>query len=224
MNKKLIIALLVLIILIVLRVIFNDLLSFNMLQENKEQLINFVDENYLFAVIGFILIYIIVIGLSIPGATVLTITGGFLFGSFLGTVYTNIGATAGAIIVFLLARYLIGDWVQKKWKKQLTKINQDIAKNGFSYLLTLRFIPLFPFFLINLAAGISKVNLRTFAWTTSIGIIPGSFVYAFAGNQISLITSVESILSPGIILALIMLGLLAAIPVILKKTKVISNA
>jgi len=222
--KKLIIALLILTVIIALRFsTLGEFLTFDNLTSNKEMLVENVENNYIFAVGTFILTYIIVIGLSIPGATILTIASGFLFGSIKGTLYTNIGATSGAIIVFLLTRYLIGDWVQQKYKSKLKQINKEISKNGHSYLLTLRLVPIFPFFLINLAAGVSKIRLKTFIWTTALGIIPGSFAYAFAGKQLSNISNVKEILSVNILIALLLLALFAILPVILKKIKVINN-
>lgn len=192
-------------------------LSFDALMEYKESLSTFVDTNYLLAVVAFILTYIIVIGTSIPGAAVLTLASGFLFGAILGTVYSNIGATIGATIIFFLTRYLFGDALQKRYEKQLRRFNKEIRDHGKNYLLMLRLIVVFPFFVINILAGLSKVPARTFVWTTSLGIIPGSFVYAYAGSQLYTIQGVSDILSGRIIVAIALLGVIAIVPVIYKK-------
>lgn len=196
-----------------------DYLTLENLKENREMISGFVAQNYLLAVLLFIGIYILATGLSIPGATVLTLSGGFLFGAFWGTLYVNIGATIGATVVFLLAKYLIGKWAEKKYAKQFSKLQKEIKANGYSYLLTLRFIPLFPFFLINLVAGVVKVPLLTFIWTTSLGIIPGSFAYAYAGTQLASINSLGEVLSPQVLLAFVFLGIVAIIPTIYNKIK-----
>jgi len=194
-------------------------LSFDSLNRNKYILENFVRERYFFSVALYIAAYVIVTALSIPGATVLTLLGGFLFGVLLGAIYTNAGATIGAAIAFLFARYIIGEWVQKKYKDRLQRFNDEMSRNGHAYLLTLRLIPAFPFFLINFFAGLTNIPIRTFIWTTALGIIPGSMVYSFAGSQLHAIKSADDILSLKMILSLSLLWLLILFPVIFKKIK-----
>ena len=154
--------------------------------------------------------------LSIPGATILTLAAGFLFG-FFGIIYVNIGATIGAILAFLVARYLLGNWLQKRYGERFVSFNKEIAENGYNYLLTLRFIPLFPFFLVNIFAGITRIPLMTYVWTTMVGIAPASFVYIYAGRQLGAIDKPGDILSGQIMLAFVLLGLLALSPVFFKK-------
>jgi uncharacterized membrane protein YdjX (TVP38/TMEM64 family) len=144
--------------------------------------------------------------LSLPGAVILTLAGGFLFGGILATLFINVGATTGATLAFLTARYLLRDAVEKKFGKWLGPFQEGFAKNAFSYLLTLRLIPLFPFFVVNLVSGLTRVNVGTYILATAIGIIPGSFVYAYAG-----------IASPNVIGAFVLLGLLALVPVVYKR-------
>lgn len=195
---------------------YDKYLTFEMFKNYRNVLIGYVNANYLFSVLIYILLYIIAVALSIPGATILTLAGGFLF-SYVGVLYVNIGATVGAVIVFILARYLLGNWIHEKYGDKLTKFNNDIATHGHNYLLTLRFIPVFPFFAINLFAGITKISLFTFFWTTMFGIIPGSFVYVYAGTQLGKIDSLKGILSFQVIMAFVLLGVLALIPVVVKK-------
>jgi uncharacterized membrane protein YdjX (TVP38/TMEM64 family) len=194
-----------------------DYLTWEAVQENRESLSRWVTAHYSLSVITYIGLYIVTVAFSIPGATVLTLAGGFLFGTLWGVVYVNLGATTGAALAFLSSRYLLGGWVQERYGEQLKRYNDEIEKNGHLYLLTLRFIPLFPFFLINILSGLTTVPLRTFAWTTSLGIIPGSAVYAFAGSRLAVIRSPDDVLSLPIIIALVFLGLFSLSPVIIRR-------
>jgi uncharacterized membrane protein YdjX (TVP38/TMEM64 family) len=216
-HKKILIALCIAAAIVAIRVFgFDQLLSLETFRQYRDQLLEFTAQHYIPTVAVFILVYIVAVALSIPGATILTLTAGFLFG-FFGVIYVNIGASAGAVLAFLAARYLIGDWVQKRYGEKLASFNREIADNGYNYLLTLRFIPLFPFFLINIFAGLTRVPLATFAWTTMVGILPGSFVYIYTGRQLGMIDKPGDILSWQIILAFVLLGLLALSPVLIKK-------
>lgn len=218
MNKKIIIICFILIFIIGLRLSgIGKVLTLENLKNNADSLKSLAEEKGAMMIGLYIFIYIAVVALSVPGATIITITGGFLFGAFMGTIYTNVGASTGAVLVFLSSRYLIGNSIQKKYEHQLKRFNREIKKHGAGYLLTLRFIPLFPFFLINLLAGISNIRLRTFVWTTVVGIIPGSFVYAFAGSSLGTLNSVNDIFSMRILIAFVLLGLFALIPIMFKK-------
>ena len=143
------------------------------LYEARDDLKATIQERLLLAGVIFVLIYFITVALSIPGATLLTLTGGFIFGPVLGTLLVNLGASSGAVGIFLAARYFMGSKVQEKYGDKLEKFNREVEANGASYLLMLRFIPLFPFFLINLLSGFTTVKLSTFVWTTVFGILPG---------------------------------------------------
>ena len=165
-------------------------------------------------VICYLLIYTLYVALSLPGAAVLTLAGGFLFGSLFGTLYVNVAATSGATMAFLAARHLFRGVVEDKFGKRLDAIHTGISKNAFHYLLTLRLIPLFPFFLVNLAAGLTRIRLSTYVIATAIGIIPGSFVFSHAGQQLGDIHSVSDIASIGALGAFALLGLLVIAPVV----------
>lgn len=192
-------------------------LSLEALKANRDQLLAFTDANYSAAVILFILLYIAVTGLSLPGAVILTLAGGFLFGSVPATLYVNIGATAGATLAFLAARYVLRDWVEEKFGKWLEPLQQGFAKNAFSYLMTLRLIPLFPFFVVNLVSGLTRVSVGTYVAATALGIIPGSFVYAYAGRQLGTINSLKEIASPRVLGAFVLLGALALVPILYRR-------
>jgi uncharacterized membrane protein YdjX (TVP38/TMEM64 family) len=192
-------------------------LSLEALKANRDRLLAFTDANYATAVVLFIVMYCTVTGLSLPGAVIMTLAGGFLFGSLLGMVYVNVGATSGATLAFLASRYLLRDWVEQKFGAKLGAIQEGFAKNAFSYLMTLRLVPLFPFFLINLLSGLTRVNVGTYVAATALGIIPGSFVYAYAGRQLGTLNSLKEIASPKVLLAFTLLGLLALIPIVHKR-------
>jgi uncharacterized membrane protein YdjX (TVP38/TMEM64 family) len=197
----------------------SDYLTFENVKKNRAVLLAFASENYLFSVFLYIAAYVLVVALSIPGGAVLTLVGGFLFGTLLTVLYVNIGATAGATLAFLMARYLLGDRLQHKYEHQLARFNEEITRNGVRYLLTLRLIPVFPFFLINFLSGLTKVPLKTFIWTTSLGILPGTAVYAFAGRQIGTINSLKEILSKKVLIAFALLALFTLFPIIFNYTK-----
>ncbi len=192
-------------------------LSLEALKQNRDQLLAFTESNYAASVAIFILTYIVVTGLSLPGAVILTLAGGFVFGGVIGTLFVNLGATTGATLAFLAARYLLRDWVEQKFGRWIEPVQQGFAKNAFSYLLTLRLIPLFPFFVVNLVSGLTRVNVGTYVAATAIGIIPGSFVYAYAGRQLGTINSLKEIASPNVIGAFVLLGLLALMPMLYKR-------
>ena len=192
-------------------------LSAQSLQENKEALRAFVERNYLVAVLVYVAAYILVVALSIPGAMWLSIAGGFFFGVVFAAIYINIGATVGAALVFLAARFFLGEMIQNKYGEKLAKFNREIEANGGNYLITLRLIPIFPFWMINLFAGVTRIKLRTFIWTTSLGIIPGSVVYAYAGYAINDIG--EGGVPRNIIFALLLLAALSTIPLVVKKIR-----
>lgn len=192
-------------------------LSLDALKENRDKLLAFTEANYVAAVALFIAAYCLVVAASLPGAAIMTLAGGFLFGSLLGTLYVNIGATAGATAAFLVARYLLRDWVETKFGNRLGSIQQGFASNAFSYLMTLRLIPLFPFFVVNMVSGLTRVSVASYVAATAIGIIPGSFVYAYAGRQLGTINSLREIASPNVLMAFTLLGLLALVPIVYQK-------
>lgn len=192
-------------------------LSLDALKANRDTLLEYTSSHYKIAVAVFILVYILQTTFSLPGGAILTLTGGFLFGSLMGTLFVNVGATTGATLAFLAARYLLRDWVEHKFGDRLGNIQEGFANNAFSYLMTLRLIPAFPFFLVNLVSGLTRVSLGTYVLATSIGIIPGSFVFAFAGRQLGSINSLSEIASPPVLLAFTLLGALALMPVAYQK-------
>jgi uncharacterized membrane protein YdjX (TVP38/TMEM64 family) len=192
-------------------------LSLEVLKQNRDQLLIFTETHYVVSVALFILAYVVVAGLALPGAVILTLAGGFLFGSVLGTIFVNLGATTGAVLAFLAARFLLRDWVEDKFGKWLGPLQQGITKDAFSYLITLRLIPIFPFFVVNLVSGLTRMSVGSYVAATALGIIPGSFVYAYAGRQLGTINSLKEVASPNVIAAFVLLGILALVPMLYKK-------
>jgi len=224
MGKWVIVALILLGIAVFSFFDLGQYMTLEALKENKDALKAYTQENYLLTVVLFVAIYAIQTGLSLPGATILTLAGGFLFGTFLGAFFVNLGATSGSVLAFMAARYLFRDSIEQKFGKRLAGIQSGFTDNGFNYLLTLRLIPLFPFFLVNLSAGMTRIKLSTYAIATAIGILPGSLVYTNAGKQLGEINSLKDIASPGVLGAFVLLGLLSMVPVFYNKYKKSSAA
>jgi uncharacterized membrane protein YdjX (TVP38/TMEM64 family) len=184
------------------------------MKESQVRFAQYYEENSVLVVGAYILIYIVMAALSLPGAAVMTLLGGALFGRLVGTVAVSFASTIGATLAFLVARFLLRDWVQAKIGDKLKAIDDGIEKEGAFYLFTLRLIPAFPFWLINLAMGLSKMPLRTFYWVSQVGMLAGTFVYVNAGTELAKIDSLQGILNPTLIISFVALGLF---PLIVKK-------
>jgi uncharacterized membrane protein YdjX (TVP38/TMEM64 family) len=220
LKKKVIIILIIVGIIAAIKLSgVTDYLTFENLKANKELLFEYVKENYFLSSIIFILSFIITVALSLPGGAVLTLAGGFVFGTLAATLYVNISATIGATLAFLITRYLIGNWIQKRYSQQLKRLNEEISSHGPNYLLTLRFIPIFPFFLINLCAGLTRIPLKSFIWTTSLGILPGDIIYSFAGSQLGSVNSTKDIFSKNILIAFLLLAAFSIVPIVYNKIR-----
>ena len=193
--------------------------SLESLKTNRDRLDIIYKENPIVFVSWFVGIYILTVALSLPGATILTLASGAIFGSVLGTFLVNIGATVGATMAFLCARFIFKDLVERRFGDKLERINNGISKNSISYLLFLRLVPLFPFFLINLILGVTQIRLSIYIFCTMIGILPGSFVYANAGSNLARINTTSDIASFEVFFALFLLGIFALIPVIYRRYK-----
>ncbi|MEO9900263.1 TVP38/TMEM64 family protein [Nisaea sp.] len=197
--------------------------SIELLRDNRELLTGFVTDHYVLAALAFIALYAIVTGLSVPGAAVLTLSGGFLFGAFGGTAYAVIGATMGATAIFWAARTAFGDTLRARAGKAIDMMREGFRRDAFNYLLFLRLVPAFPFFIVNLVPAFLGVSTRTYVLATVIGIIPGGFVFATVGAGLGSIFDQQGEIGLGdimtleIILAMVGLGLLALVPVVAKR-------
>jgi len=189
-------------------------LSLEALQSQHEQFLLFYEENTLLTAAIYFVIYIVVTALSLPGAAIMTLTGGAIFGFWSGLVLVSFASTIGATFAFLVARFLFKDWVEQKFQKTFEKVNHGIQKEGAFYLFTLRLVPLFPFFLINLVVGLTKMKTRTYFLISQVGMLPGTAAYVNAGTQLASIDSLGGILSFPVIISFAILGIL---PLVLKK-------
>ena len=163
----------------------NDYLTLDTLRENRAALKEWVQANRTEAVLVFIAAYIVVAAASLPAGAVLSVTGGFLFGSVFGAAWIVIGATIGASLLFVIARSALGEPLRRRFGGRIKSMEDGFRRNAFSYMLILRLVPLFPFWLVNLAPAFLGVSLLTFVVTTAIGIIPGAFVFASIGNGLN---------------------------------------
>ena len=196
-------------------------LSLEFLQAQRAALIEQRDAQPLLASAVFFAGYVLVTALSLPGAAILTLAAGAIFGLWWGVLIVSFASTLGATGAFLVARYLLRDWVQSRYGERLKAINAGIEKDGAFYLFTLRLVPVFPFFLINLLLGLTKMPARTFFWVSQLGMFAGTIVYVNAGTQIAQLTSLKGILSPGLLGAFVLLGVF---PLIAKKLVAVVKA
>lgn len=184
------------------------------LKSGFEQLHAWRDGAPIQTALGYFLIYVLATALSLPGALVLTLAGGAIFGFLQGFILVSFASTVGATLAFLAARYVLRDWVQQRFGEKLKPMNDGIEKEGAFYLFTLRLVPVFPFFLINLLMGLTKMRTLTYYWVSQVGMLAGTVIYVNAGTQLATIDSLKGIVSPAILLSLAALGLF---PLITKK-------
>jgi uncharacterized membrane protein YdjX (TVP38/TMEM64 family) len=157
---------------------------------------------------AYMVVYILFVTLSLPGAAVMTLAGGALFGVIAGTLIVSFASTIGATLACFISRYLLRDWVRTRFGDRFLKIDKGIEEEGPFYLFSLRLVPIFPFFIINLLMGLTPMRLGTFYWVSQIGMFPATLVYVNAGRELSKIESLSGILSPGVMLSFVLLGLL----------------
>ncbi len=194
-------------------------LTLESLKANRQLLQQYYADHAVLLVVVFMLIYIVQTALALPGAAILSLSAGAIFGPWLGTLYAVTSASIGATIAFLMTRYLLRDAVLSKFGKKLEGMNAELEERGINYLLFLRLVPIFPFFLINLAAGLTRLPLRTFVLGTFFGIIPGGFVFVNAGAGLAAINRPGDIVSPRVLGSFALLGLFALIPALYAKLK-----
>jgi len=189
-------------------------LSFETIKEQHEKLILLIESNFIFYFILFFFIYIIVTAFALPFAAIKTVLAGALFGLIPGVILTSFASSIGSTLCFLMSRFVLRDFVQNKYTKYLDKINKGIKEDGIYYLFFLRLSPIFPFFIINLVFGLTKMKTMTFYIISQIGMLIGTVIFVNAGVQLSKINSMSDILSFNLILSFILIGL---VPLIIKK-------
>ena len=181
-------------------------LTLGAIKENQEKFaVMLAQHPWRVTLVAFVL-YVIVVALFLPGATIMTLAMGALFGLFYGTLLVSFASTIGATIAFLVSRYLLSDFVRHRFGDRMKVIDEGMAKDGALYLFMLRLVPAFPFFLINLLMGLTQIRTRTYCWVSQLGMLAGTLVYVNAGTQLARIDRLSGIISPEVLLSLALLG------------------
>lgn len=155
----------------------------------------------------FTLLYILITGLSLPGAAIMSLAAGALFGLLWGAVIVSFASSIGATLAFLVSRFLLHDWVQQRFGGRLQAVNRGVERDGAFYLFALRLVPIFPFFLINILMGLTRIKTWTFYWVSQVGMLAATLVYVNAGTRLGQVSGPSDILSPGLLLSFVLLGL-----------------
>ena len=189
-------------------------LTLQFLQESRELIRKDYESHPFLMLIAFFFIYLLTTALSLPGAAVLTLAGGAIFGLMIGTLVVSFASSIGGTLAMLAARFLLHDWVQRQFAGQLKAINEGIVKEGGFYLFTLRLVPVVPFFVINLVMGLMPIRWWTFYWVSQIGMLSGTMVYVNAGSELGQIESAGDIFSPMLIGSFVLIGIF---PLLMKR-------
>ncbi len=215
-RKKKIVILVIVISLIVAFKVFNlgQYLTLSYLKESLDKFNDLYEKHRALVIAGYFIIYVLTTSLSLPGASPLGIVGGALFGFWVATLVVSFASTIGATLACFVSRFLLRDWVQSKFSDKIAKVNEGIEKEGAFYLFTLRLIPIFPFWMINLVMGLTKMPLSRFYWISQIGMLPGTMVYVNAGKELAKIESIKGIFSSILIISFALLGIF---PIAVKK-------
>ena len=191
-----------------------EYLNLSYLKQSRAEFQNMYQTHALLFMVVYFLVYITVVTLSLPGAAVMSLFGGALFGFWKGLIVISFASSIGATLACAVSRYVIGQSVQAKFGDRLVRVNQGIEREGAFYLFTMRLIPAIPFFIINLVMGLTTMRLRTFYWVSQVGMLPGTAVYVNAGKELGKLDSLSGILSPSLIASFVILGLF---PITVKK-------
>ncbi len=194
-------------------------LSLDAIKANRDALLAFTQQHFATSLAIAFVVYVAVTAFSLPGGLVMSLTVGFLFGRWVGTALVVAAATIGATLVFAAARYVFADAARKRLGALGERINAGFTENAFSYLLFLRLVPLFPFFLVNLAPAFTSIPLPTYVLATFVGIVPGTFVFVNLGQTLGRIESLQGLVSAETLGALALLGVFALVPVALRRLR-----
>lgn len=182
-------------------------LSLDVIKTHQQALLAQVEHAPLRSALTYFVIYVVVSALSIPGAAILTLLGGALFSVWEGVLLVSFASTLGATLAMLASRYLLRDGVQRRFTLQMKTVNAGMARDGAGYLFALRLMPLFPFFLVNLLMGLTRITVRRYWWVSQVAMLPATVVFLNAGRELGRVTSLRDILSPGVLFAFTLLGL-----------------
>ena len=181
--------------------------SLDFINEQKQELNEYYQQNRFQFAVGYFLLYILVTALSLPGAGIMTLAAGAIFGFWIGWLLTSFASSIGATLALLVSRFLLRDWVQAHFGKHLHSINQGIEKEGAFYLFALRLVPMFPFFMVNLLMGLTPIRVVTYYWVSQLGMLAVTAVFVNAGMQLAEVENFSDIFSPGLLLSFALLGL-----------------
>ncbi|MEP8626749.1 TVP38/TMEM64 family protein [Enterobacter mori] len=182
-------------------------LSLDVIKTHQQALLTQVENAPLRSALTYFVIYVVVSALSIPGAAILTLLGGALFSLWEGVLLVSFASTLGATLAMLASRYLLRDGVQRRFTLQMKTVNAGMARDGAGYLFALRLMPMFPFFLVNLLMGLTRITVRRHWWVSQVAMLPATVVFLNAGRELGRVTSLRDILSPGLLFAFTLLGL-----------------
>ncbi len=189
-------------------------LTLSYLKGSLDALRTLYRDHALMMIVGYFVIYVVTTSLSIPGAIPLSIAGGAVFGFWTTTLVVSFASSIGATLACFASRFILRDWIQNRFGEKIAKVNEGIEKEGAFYLFTLRLIPIFPFWMINLAMGLTKMPLFKFYWVSQIGMLAGTMVFVNAGKELAKIESVKGIISPSLIISFVLIGIF---PITVKK-------
>ncbi|EOZ1415232.1 TVP38/TMEM64 family protein [Enterobacter hormaechei] len=184
------------------------ILSLDTLKMHQQTLLDRVEQAPLQSALVYFAVYVLLSALSIPGAALLTLLGGALFSLWEATLLVSFASTLGATLAMLVSRYLLRDWVQRRFAAQMSTIDAGMDRDGARYLFALRLMPLFPFFLVNLLMGLTRLRVHHYWWVSQLAMLPATVIYLNAGRELGKLTSLRDILSPGLLFAFTLLGLL----------------
>lgn len=214
LKKTVIIMLIIILVMVFYLFDLGQYINLDYLKSQKQAIQDYYTMQPLYTMTLFFIAYVVMAALSLPGAAIMTLAGGAIFGLVKGTILISFASTIGATLAFLISRTLIRDYIQTKFGDSLASINEGIKKDGPFYLFTLRLVPVFPFFIVNLVMGVTPIKTSAFYWVSQLGMLAGTMVYVNAGTQLGQLESVSGILSPALIGSFVLLGVF---PLIAKK-------
>lgn len=206
MSRKLILGLVLVAVVVFLSIEFSQYLTLENAKAQQANLSHYIEQNLLYSALIYFVAYVVITAFSIPGAAVVTLLGAALFGFWFSLALVSFASTIGATLAFLSSRYLLRNWVQQRFSDKLNAINAGVKKDGAFYLFTLRLIPIFPFFLINLLMGLTPISTVRYYLVSQLGMLPGTAVYLNAGTQLAEIKTLAGIVSPTVLLSFALLG------------------
>lgn len=206
MSRKLILGLVLVAVVVFLGIEFSQYLTLENAKAQQANLSHYIEQNLLYSALIYFVAYVVITAFSIPGAAVVTLLGAALFGFWFSLALVSFASTIGATLAFLSSRYLLRNWVQQRFSDKLNAINAGVKKDGAFYLFTLRLIPIFPFFLINLLMGLTPISTVRYYLVSQLGMLPGTAVYLNANTQLAEIKTLAGIVSPTVLLSFALLG------------------